>query len=789
MLFLDQTQSLILAVIFAAWLVSATWLTVRGIRLGAAARAQAAMANRLERLMLSSPVHVLAIDGAGRIDGDPRLAGLLGLGQLPEMIDDLLCEPGLFAPDSAAALAHDIAEAERVGAGFARVVRLADGARALAIRGERADPAVAPDGVLLWILDASANAVENARLADEAVAMRRSIAALSALIEAAPFPMWQRGPDLRLTRVNSAYARAVEAVDPADAVARGIELVEPVGGEAPLAVAARALAMGKPATRTVPATIAGARHMIRMVEVPLGEAGVAGYALDVEELEEARADLNRFTRAQRDLLDNLSAGVAQFGPDQSLAFFNLPFVRMFGLDAERLAQMPHFDRLLEAMRDAERLPEVRDFPGWKAERRGWFALGDAPVEEAWQLPGGTHLRVVAQTLPDGGLLLIFEDRTEELQLASARDTLLQVRAATLDNLFEGICVFAVDGRIQTWNNRFRDLWGLDEAALAAHPRIDAFAEMAAARLASPARASLIRELVRVATTERQQRTGRLAFSDGRHFEVAAVPLPDGNVLFTLLDITASRRIESALRDRNEALEEADRLKNAFVANMSYELRVPLTTIAGFAEMLAGGYAGKLEPAARDYVDAILVSVARLGKVVEDVLDLTQSEAGSLPLGRGDVDMVELLGAVVEAGRPAAAAREQTYVARIDPGLGIVKGDERRLAQAFDHLLRNAIGYTPERGRIEIGAQGDAEQVEVVISDSGPGIPAREQERLFERFSRTVGPGGEREGRHAFGIGLPLARQLIEGHGGTLALSSEPGRGTIVTVRLPRGGSK
>src|SRR3712207_5795711 len=129
-------------------------------------------------------------------------------------------------------------------------------------------------------------------------------------------------------------------------------------------------------------------------------------------------------------------------------------------------------------------------------------------------------------------------------------------------------------------------------------------------LKNPGHAGLVRELVRSATVERKQRSGRVSLTDGRDFEFAAVPPPDGNALFTMLDITDSRRIETALRERNEALEDADRTKSAFVANMSYELRTPLTSIGGFAEMLAGGYAGELPPTAIEYVKAVLESVGR-----------------------------------------------------------------------------------------------------------------------------------------------------------------------------------
>lgn len=784
MVALNPMVVLIVAVVAALWLVVAVAATVIGIRRSRAARAAVEEAERLAALVATAPALPMLIEPDGRVSGDPRLALWFGLDELPHYIDDILASDSVFARDDATGLIEQIVAAQRTGRSFARSIRVRDSKRVLMIRGDHADERVAQGSAVLWVFDATENLQEIEHLEGERSRLSQAIEGLSALIEAAPFPMWHRGPDLKLALVNTAYVRAVEAPSASEVIARGLELIEAAGGEGPVAAASSAREGNQIVARTVPATIAGARRTIRVVDVPLGAAGVAGYAVDVEELEQARADLVRFSRAQRDLLDRLSAGVAQFGADHCLAFFNQPFLRMFALNPEWLADRPEFDRVLERMREAGRSPEARDFPGWKAERRGWFTEANEAIEEAWQLPGGVHLRVVAQPLPDGGLLLIFEDRTEQLQLASARDTLLRVRTATFDNLFEAIGVFAADGRIHLWNNRFRAVWDLEEEVLVRHPRIDAFVEMIGKRLANPARAGLIRELVRVATNDRQQRSGRVALADGRHFEFAAVPLPDGNALFTMLDITASRRIEAALRDRNDALEEADRLKNAFVANMSYELRVPLTTIAGFAEMLAAGYAGALEPAAKEYVDAILNSVARLSKVIEDVLDLTQSEAGSLPLGREQVDMAELLGTAARSAEASAAEKGLTFESNIDPAVGKMNGDARRLSQALDHVLRNAVGYTPDGGRIVFDAHLSSGSIEILVSDNGPGIPAKERDRIFDRFHRTSASGPHRDGRAALGIGLPLTRQLIEAHGGTITLSSEEGRGTTVIIRLP-----
>jgi signal transduction histidine kinase len=725
----------------------------------------------MHALLAASPSLPLIVHSDGRLEGDARLFDLLQLGSAGNLSEAL--------PE----LASSVDESRATGGGFSLALKQPQSSRIFNLRGMPAPPAYPPGAILLWVTDATEIEGQVAELRGEASRLSRALESLSALIEAAPFPMWHRGPDLRLAMVNSAYVGAVEA-DSAMAVVRsGVELVDEAEGRNPLSQAAAVRERGEAVERMVPATIAGERRMMRVVEVPLGDTGVAGYALDINDLDQAQSDLKRFVRAQRDMLDRLSAGVAQFGRDRGLIFYNQPFARLFSLRADFLGDQPEFNRVLDAMRETGNLPEVRDYPDWKQEKGGWFTSGLAATEEDWLLPGGKHLRVVAQPLPDGGLLLIFEDRTEQIQLASARDTLLRVRTATFDNLFEAIGVFASDGRLHLWNNRFRETWEFEEELLGDHPRVDALTPHIARKLKNAAHAGLVRELVRSATVERKQRAGRVSFLDGRDFEFAAVPLPDGNALFTMLDVTDSRRMESALRERNEALEAADRLKTAFVSNMSYELRTPLTSIAGFAEMLEGGYAGPLSATASDYVRAILDSVARLSLLIDNVLDLTQSDSGSLLLAEEQVDLETLCREAAEALAGDAERKPLELAVELDPSLGTITGDRRRLRQSLDNVLRNAFSYTEAGGRILLHGAGDDGEARIAVSDNGIGIAPADQAHVFDRFYRTMVAGEGRE--EALGLGLPLARQFIEAHGGSIELQSEPGIGTTVTIRLPR----
>jgi signal transduction histidine kinase len=783
---LDPIAALMLAIIVALWVAAAVAAIIMGLRRDAVAKSRARDVERQVALLASAPAIPFRVAPDGRVFGDGRLAHWLGLDAVPVNIDDMAgsgregIDDGISVVD-AEGLAADVSAASLAGRPFERALHLSGTDRVLLARGRPA-PALIGDGVIVWLFDVTESERAINRLSDEAAAISDALDSCLALIEAAPFPMWHRGPDLKLALVNSAYVAAVEGQGAEDVVTRGIELVDAVEGRPPRATALAARDSGRIKTNVIPVTLSGQRRTMRIVDVPMGEHGVAGYAFDIQDLEQTRGELGRFQDAQRELFDRLSAGVAQFAADRSLIFFNQPFLQFFSLQPEWMSDRPEFDRVLDRMRETQRLPEARDFPNWKDERRGWFNAVDA-VEETWMLPGGQHMRVVAQPLPNGGLLLFFEDRTEQVQLSSARDTLLRVRAATFDNLFEAIGVFAADGRLHIWNQGFRDIWGLSEADLVQNLRVDAMVELVATKLADPTRAQLLRDLVRIATVDRQARTGRMALADGRYFDFAVVPLPDGNALFTLLDITASRGIEEALRGRADALEEADKLKTAFVANMSYELRVPLTSIAGFAELLDGGYAGELPTVAQDYVKAILTSVGRLGSLVEDVLDLTQGAAGNLPLAEEHIEIGALLGEAVDGARKTAGEKSVSLIVDIEEELGPMVGDPRRLRQIADHLLDNAITYTPPQGRVTIRAHGDDDIIIWSVADTGQGMDLAQRARVFDSYPRI--DASNEEGKQLIGIGLPLTRQLVEAHGGSIALESEPGRGTTVTIHLPR----
>src|SRR5215203_5446299 len=777
----------------SAWLVlliAGLWLAIAAALLVLAGRrirdanSVVAAATSMASLLEVAPSRPVLVRPGGSIEADERLLRELSVEAPAKSWSDLSNEGNGLVEDDVSDLRIAVQGAALSGAPIERQVRAAGSNRIFEVRGGPAPAPESPGTILLWFSDTSSAEAERGKLAHRIRQTEAALDSLTHLIEAAPFPMWYRGPDLQLGLVNRAFVEAVEARDAADVISRSTELIDASGPGSARAAAEAALESGKFFSQMQPATIRGERRLMRIVNVPLPTGAVAGFAIDVQEQEEARSELSRHVQSQWDLADRMTAGTVQFDADRNVSFFNQPFAVMAQLDPEWLAEGPEFDRVLERMRERNRLPEVRDFPVWKAERREWFTSPQEVIEEDWILADGDHLRMVAQPLPDGGLRMFLEDRTEQVRLASARDTLLRVRAATFDNLFEAISVFASDGRLYLWNRRFRDVWDLEEERLTEHPRVDELVPAMARKLVNPTAAAQIREMVRHTTNERQPANGRISLTDGRHFEFAAVPLPDGNALFTMVDVTDSTRIQAALRERAAALEEADRVKTDFVANMSYELRTPLTSIGGFAEMLEAGYAGKLSAKAADYIAAIMEAVGRLSKLVDDVLDLATGDTRPVALEHERVDIPGLCRAAAETARPRAEEKVQTLETEISPSAGFVFGDSRRLRESIEHVLQNAIAYTDRMGRIVLRAEGDTDKAVITIKDNGSGIAAKDIPRVFNRFDRVEEQGVR--GEAALGLGLPLTRQFIEAHGGTVELESKKGKGTTVTLTVPRG---
>ena len=781
---MDSSPALpaVIGLLLALWTAGAVWVMLRASGREQRSIASRKTAQRLSRLIEEGPAIPLLVRADGRIEAPDRLARWIGLEKVPEYLSELAGGEGRGLTEAQIdTLTRNVRRTQKTAKPFRMAINVSPASgKSLALQGSLADPAVSPGGsALVWVFDFSDSQAELTQLREDAARAREDFGALVGLIEAAPMPMWFRGADMQLRLVNQAYVAAVGAESADQVVADQVELVETVNGRTAAEVAQQAADRRQPIERILSATIERARRTIRVTDLPLMGEGIAGYAVDIEEMEEQAREFRAFREAQRSMLDQLSIGVAQFDAGHRMTFANQPFHRVFSLPPGVVNERTSFGQMLLIARENGRIPEVRDFPAWRNELTEWFQR-DEPHEEAWPLSDSTHLRIVAQPLPDGGLVMIAEDRTEQLALSATRDTLLRTRTATFDNLFEALAVFAPDGHLELWNRGFPGAWGIDPEVLDGHPQAEDLLQAISRNLSDPASVSQLNQVIRAATLDRKKSNGRIELADGRTLDFTGVPLPDGNGMLTVLDVTASQQAEVALRERNRALEEADAVMTRFLANMSYEFRTPLTSIGGFAELLTSGIAGELSPQATEYAQAISLSVGKLTEQVENVLDLSQSEAGLMPLRKSTFTLLPFLTKIVRKEEQRIHDGELTLDLKGDAEKSVT-ADPHQLRRAISQLLDNAINGTPRGGRIAIDIGRKRDETRIVISDNGRGMSQHELARALEGI-RMSSDGKGIERRH--GLGIPLARQLVEAHGGTLEIRSRKNSGTTATITLP-----
>ncbi|HUJ25252.1 MAG TPA: ATP-binding protein [Myxococcales bacterium] len=247
--------------------------------------------------------------------------------------------------------------------------------------------------------------------------------------------------------------------------------------------------------------------------------------------------------------------------------------------------------------------------------------------------------------------------------------------------------------------------------------------------------------------------------------VAAVvtPLPGNRALLVLRDLTAQKRAEAMRRD--------------FIANASHELRTPVSAISGAAETLLEMEAGEQ---ARPFLEMISRQAARLSRLTSDLLDLSRLESGQWPLEVGAYDALQICEPVLELVKERAAAKKIHLGADVPEHLQL-RCDARALEQILVNLLDNAIKYTPEQGRVTLLADAAGDKVMLSVLDSGPGIEARHQQRIFERFYRVDGGRARADG--GSGLGLAIVKHLAQAQGGDVGVESGRG-GSRFWVRLP-----
>jgi signal transduction histidine kinase len=645
--------------------------------------------------------------------------------------------------------------------------------RALFERGEACAFEVKGEGGLVAVEGRAAGALAWLRLSAAAGedAGLPTAPRFAAFLNARQSPAWIAAADGSPVWVNGAWLKAVDAASLDEAAKRGAHFDR--GADA---VASEAANLGQKRETIRWVTVAGKRRAFNVTAQPLEGGGVGVWTEDVTDQEELRDLLQRNVKAHDETLNHIADAVAVFSQGKKLIFHNTAFAELWGLEPAWLAEQPSHSEVLDRLRQRRRLPETADYGKWKAAELNRYEQLAAGPDEMWSLPAGRTLKVVRQPHPMGGLLLLFSDITDELNLTTQYNALIQVQQATLDKLSDAVTVFGSDGRLRLHNEAFGKFWNITPTQIEAAGDFEGVVELCVPKLHD---LNFWRELKgRVADPDpvaRAPTTGEVRTSDDRIVVYQSRPLPDGATLIAFTDVTDARKLEGALAAKETALADTERLKRDFVGNVSYELRTPLTTIIGYSELLErSGEA--LSERGRSHAAAVKSAATQLARSIDDVLDMAQIDADEMALDLEDVRVTDLLEGAAARWATQAEAANVKIVVENPADLGLIRGDARRLAQILEHLVENALGQTPAGGVVTVAARKALGEIQLQVSDTGRGIPFHVQAHIFDRFI-----GRERGGP---GLGLALVKALTELHGGWVALESEPGAGATFTCHLP-----
>jgi signal transduction histidine kinase len=707
-----------------------------------------------------------------------RLAVLLGLtAGTGARFEDVLAK---FSAADADTLKQAASDLHRSGASFNLLLKL--GPRVIQATGTRASTLDGnPLDDLMWMRDIS----ESIHLPDNEASSANSAALdhFHQILDALPLPMWIRDGKLNVVFSNLADTRTA-----ASRTSNGL--------------AGQAQSERKALSQACAIDKDGVATQFQISEVPgRGWSGTIGFALEQNYGDNApplAAPEPRTGLARDEVLDNLSTAIAIFGSNKRLKFCNGAYAALWGFDPDWLAEEPPLSEVFERLREQRQLPEVADFQAFKKEYKRLFTTLKAPEQSLSHLPDGRTLRCVIAPHTQGGLVFSYEDVSDRLDLERSFKSLNAVQRETLDNLYEGIAVFGSDGKMKLSNPAFAELWGLSDTVLTGEPRlsdvIDATRPLTAgvSSWSDEQWRAYVDNLI-AQYTGRQAASGRVQLTNGCVLDCSSVPLPDGAVLLSYLDVSDSARVEAALRQRAEALTQANRLKSEFIANVSYEVRTPLTTLQGFADILAQEYFGALNDRQKEYCQGIIDSSQGLSSVINDILDMASIEAGMMTLELDTVEIHSMLASVLNLVNERARRKALEIDFDCPSDIGWIVADEKRLKQVLFYLLSNAVNVSPPRGTVHLQARRsggkDEAYVSFMVTSLTTGVSEAEQLDIFSAFDKTPDhvPSPSSGAQMGVGLGLSLVQRFVELHGGEVEVKSPQGRGTTIVCTLPATG--
>ncbi|MBK7062074.1 MAG: PAS-domain containing protein [Rubrivivax sp.] len=532
----------------------------------------------------------------------------------------------------------------------------------------------------------------------------------------------------------------------------------------------------------------------RRTDMPDG--GFTLVAIDITAREAAEQSNQRHERTLQLLLQNTEQGVWFVDNEQRTTDVNPAMCRLLGLERSELMGRRIFE-FVDADNEAIFRHQIqRRAQGFPDSYEVSLRRSDGTLVHCQNNPtplfdaAGVKIGAVGLFTDISAIRHASAELQQTSELLAAKTRVLE---STLDSLSQGVLSIAADGHIEAWNRRALDLTQVPEPQLRQQPTLRAMIEWQMRNsVLTPQADARGKSWFEAATryvggdgsalwTDLHYRRQR---SDGRVIEVQLHPAPDGAQVRTYTDVTERVAAERSLIAARDEAERANRAKSEFLSRMSHELRTPLNAVLGFAQLIASDRAEPPSESQLERVRQIQRGGAHLLQLINEVLDLARIESGTLALQPVDVDLDQVMRECLQMIEPMARERGvELQLHDLPAGQARLHTDVMRLRQVLLNLLSNAVKYNQPGGGVSIGGWSDAQTLRLEISDTGPGLSAEHQQRLFQAFERL---DADRSAVEGTGIGLALSKALMELMGGRIGVRSQPGVGSTFWVEWPRG---
>lgn len=646
------------------------------------------------------------------------------------------------------------------------------------------DYVLTPQGKLLyfifWFKDISKAHFLQERLRIENDYLISEVKKFSTLLNTLPFPIWVRNADLRITYCNVAYAQIAEE--------RAEHLDSrhfPELDSKSLQLAKKVQTSGKAASEKRHLIVNSQRLFHYIEELPVSEAETfIGYCHNIHAIELLKREVQSYATSQANLLECSANAMAIFSNDMRIHSFNQSFLKLWDLEEQWLERMqPSYGQILDLLREKRLLPEQVNFQHFRQRQLRLFHNLEEPYNEFFHLPDGRTLRLLAIPYVMGGVLFSFEDITDRLALERSHNMLIAVQQATIDHLQEGVAVLGENGKLKLYNPVYAKLWGYDAETLANGPHFSDLLEKAKLLYNHGGHWEEVKHNILAMLSSRVLVKERLERTDGVVIDRLCIPLPDGAILLSYLDVTDSITMERSLRHRNQLLQAESSLKSAFLSTITRDLQSPLSNVIRLTEAMREYFYESLSERQQNYVDSLYATSQQLSYFMDDMLELSSIESRRFSLHNKPFDLYRLLTEIRQSLAERFQFIDLDVQIECSPTIGAMVGDADYVKQLIKLTALQIISTLPSHSTFILWAMSSEEDILITAEPSPYTHIDSDQPWLFEPMMYLSQQ--HQSSHHHLGLPIGLLRHFFDHHAAKLEVKTyEDGR-KCVTCRFKR----